>query len=46
MVILRSLQNAPLNVFKYEGQTLGGGWQHMEIHITTESFFDLFIDLF
>lgn len=46
MVTLRGWQNAPLNVFKYERQALEGGWQQMEIHITTDSFFDLFSDLF
>lgn len=30
MVILRSWQNAPLNVFKYKRQALEGGWQQME----------------
>jgi len=46
MVIVRSWQNALLNVFKYERQPLEGGWQQMEIHIIADSFFDLFSDLF
>lgn len=45
MVILRSWQNAPLNVFKYERQALEGGWQQMEIHIAVDSSSELLSDL-